>query len=944
MHLDTIKKLLWGVLVAVAPLCRGQHKVIIDAVVNYETRIINVQEQIVFTNTGVSPLNEIILNDWNNAYSANTTPLAKRFSDEFIWSFHRARQEERGSTTIQSIDSGASTLSYSRPEGHPDLVSVQLSQPLPAGATAVIDISYSVKIPSDRFTRYGYNSNGSYYLKDWYLVPARLEKDGFVKYSNENLDDIANSICDYEVSLTLPASIAVATDLDVASKNKNGSVNAFTLSGKGRNSFVLALEQKSTFEVYTNNVAEVSCNLATVRTTDIQRTVLIDQVTNFVKDNLGPYPQGKIMVSQTDYDRNPVYGLNQLPAFLSPFPDDFLFELRFLKTYLNACLKNTLRIDMRKDSWIADGIQVYIMKQYIAQHHPEKMMTGAIGQWKILRGYHMFNINFNDQYTYFYLLMARKNLDQPIGDPKDTFIKFNEQIAGKYKAGMALSYLDDYLGNGVVPSSLSRFYNSNLSTANVSREMFREQLSSSTKKDLSWFFDGMVSSREIIDYKFEKVREDKDSLTITVKNKTGFAAPIPVYGVKNGKASYKIWLENIAQDSTFTIPRGDADRIILNYESTVPEYNSRNNTHRLDKFFPNNKPVKFTFFQDLEDPRYNQMFFVPSFSFNLYDGFAPGLKLHNKSLLLERPIIFDINPTYSTKTGSLTGSSSFLYNQYVRDSNLFNIRYQLSGSTNHYAPNARYIKYTPSVQFRFRDSDLRRNFKQFLLLRYVTVDREASDYVITDKQNENYSVFNARFTQVENEATRLYSYNLDTQFANSFGKLSGEIQFRKLFISNRQVNLRLFAGTFLYRKTNTDFFSFGVDRVSDYLFDYGLYGRSETTGLFSRQFVLADGGFKSMFANHYANRWMAATNASFNIWNWVEVYGDAGFYDSTRTGTKFVYDSGVRLNLVPDYFELYLPVYSSNGWEFSNNYAEKIRFVVTIHPSTLISLFTRRWF
>ncbi len=931
-------------LVAVAPLCRGQHKVSINAVVDYETRIITVQEKIAFTNTGASPLNEIILNDWNNAYSANTTPLAKRFSDEFIWSFHRARQEERGSTTIQSIGSGASTLSYSRPDGHPDLVSVQLSQPLPAGATAVIDISYSVKIPSDRFTRYGYNSNGSYYLKDWYLVPARLEEDGFVKYSNENLDDIANSVCDYEVSLNLPESIAVATDLDVVSKNKNGSVNAFKLFGKGRNNFVLALEQKSTFEVYTNNVAEVSCNLATVRTTDIQRTVLIDQVTNFVKDNLGPYPQGKIMVSQTDYDRNPVYGLNQLPALLSPFPDDFLFELRFLKTYLNACLKNTLRIDMRKDSWIADGIQVYIMKQYIAQHHPEKMMTGAIGQWKILRGYHMFNINFNDQYTYFYLLMARKNLDQPIGDPKDTFIKFNEQIAGKYKAGMAFSYLDDYLGNGVVPTSLSHFYNSNLSTANVSREMFREQLSSSTEKDLNWFFDGMVSSREIIDYKFEKVREEKEALTITVKNKTGFAAPIPVYGVKNGKVSYKIWLENIAQDSTFTIPRGDADRIILNYENTVPEYNSRNNTHRLDKFFPNNKPIKFTFFQDLEDPRYNQIFFVPSFSFNLYDGFAPGLKLHNKSLLLERPIIFDINPTYSTKTGSLTGSSSFLYNQYVRDSNLFNIRYQLSGSTNHYAPNARYIKYTPSVQFRFRDSDLRRNFKQFLLLRYVTVDREASDYVITDKQNENYSVFNARFTQVENEATRLYSYNLDTQFANSFGKLSGEIQFRKLFISNRQVNLRLFAGTFLYRKTNTDFFSFGVDRVSDYLFDYGLYGRSETTGLFSRQFVLADGGFKSMFANHYANRWMAATNASFNIWNWVEVYGDAGFYDSTRTGTKFVYDSGVRLNLVPDYFELYLPVYSSNGWEFSNNYAEKIRFVVTIHPSTLISLFTRRWF
>jgi hypothetical protein len=61
--------------------------------------------------------------------------------------------------------------------------------------------------------------------------------------------------------------------------------------------------------------------------------------------------------------------------------------------------------------------------------------------------------------------------------------------------------------------------------------------------------------------------------------------------------------------------------------------------------------------------------------------------------------------------------------------------------------------------------------------------------------------------------------------------------------------------------------------------------------------------------------------------------------------TKFVYDSGIRLNLVTDYFELYFPVYSSNGWEISqNNYNEKIRFIFTFSPRTLINLFNRKWF
>jgi hypothetical protein len=60
---------------------------------------------------------------------------------------------------------------------------------------------------------------------------------------------------------------------------------------------------------------------------------------------------------------------------------------------------------------------------------------------------------------------------------------------------------------------------------------------------------------------------------------------------------------------------------------------------------------------------------------------------------------------------------------------------------------------------------------------------------------------------------------------------------------------------------------------------------------------------------------------------------------------QFVYDNGIRLNLVTDYFELYFPVYSNNGWEISQpKYNEKIRFIITFSPKTLVTLFTRKWF
>ena len=63
------------------------------------------------------------------------------------------------------------------------------------------------------------------------------------------------------------------------------------------------------------------------------------------------------------------------------------------------------------------------------------------------------------------------------------------------------------------------------------------------------------------------------------------------------------------------------------------------------------------------------------------------------------------------------------------------------------------------------------------------------------------------------------------------------------------------------------------------------------------------------------------------------------------SSARFLYDSGIRTVLVEDYFELFFPVYSSNGWEIGQpNYDQKIRFIVTLDLRTMLSLFTRKWY
>ena len=205
----------------------------------------------------------------------------------------------------------------------------------------------------------------------------------------------------------------------------------------------------------------MATNLNESKLDDIQKAILIDKITQFVKQNVGEYPNAKITVSQADYDRNPLFGLNQLPYFVSPFSNDFLFEIKFLKTYLNNFLKNSLQLDSRINNWIFDGIQVYTMMKYIDEFHPNSKMMGSVAKLKLLKSYNLLSLDFNEQYSYFFMLMARKNLDQPLNEPKDNLIKFNEQIANKYKAGLSLKYLNSYLDNNVVDNSIIEFLKSN---------------------------------------------------------------------------------------------------------------------------------------------------------------------------------------------------------------------------------------------------------------------------------------------------------------------------------------------------------------------------------------------------------------------------------------------------------------------------------------------------
>ena len=53
---------------------------------------------------------------------------------------------------------------------------------------------------------------------------------------------------------------------------------------------------------------------------------------------------------------------------------------------------------------------------------------------------------------------------------------------------------------------------------------------------------------------------------------------------------------------------------------------------------------------------------------------------------------------------------------------------------------------------------------------------------------------------------------------------------------------------------------------------------------------------------------MLTLNGSVSLWRYLQAYGDIGFLKNKNRTAFFAYDSGIRLDLILDYFELYFPI------------------------------------
>jgi hypothetical protein len=536
-----------------------------------------------------------------------------------------------------------------------------------------------------------------------------------------------------------------------------------------------------------------------------------------------------------------------------------------------------------------------------------------------------------------------QNLDQKISENFTVLSNFNDMAVSSFETGSLFNYTAEKMGYDQFNSILKDYISKN-TDKKIEPEEFLKELAEKDKT--SDYLTNFLKQKNRANFRLKNVRKQDDSLNIKIgKN---MDSPIPVrLETQTSEGEVKsYWVETKENEriTNFALPASeDIHKVTLNSDYIFPESKYRDNFLYAKGIFSNTKKIKFKLIKDIPNPEYNEIYVTPRVRFNnTYDKFLLGVNLKNQSFF-DQKFLYSFTPTYSTGTGKLTGSGAISYSFLPAESVFRSITFGVSGSYFHYDYGLAYRKGSIFSNFNFRKNP-RSTVSRSLGFSYNYLERDLSPKMIANKDYDKYNLWSAGYGYSDSQMIHEKSLSLSTQGMEDFNKVTAEGFYRWEFAPKQKLSVRLFAGYFIRNETRNNTFNYGISRVSNYSFSYNLLGESANSGLLSQQFILADGGFKS-FIPGSVNQWITSFNVDSSVWKIFHVYADAGIYKNKNRPAEFIWDSGIKVKLIPDFLEIYFPIQSSLGFEPSfKDYAKRIRYTLVLNLGAVINAARRGWY
>lgn len=606
----------------------------------------------------------------------------------------------------------------------------------------------------------------------------------------------------------------------------------------------------------------------------------------------------------------------------------------FAQIFFNTFVKTTQEINFFKYPWAGDGLARFLRDDYIQSTSNDQMDEIVEGNLlaRILQ-INQYPLSYQNNLLYYFL--ARQGLDQPIASSTEDFTPLNYQSILQSKTSIALTHLKSYLKPAAFYQGIEFILQApdSLIPDSIWAHAFRQ------RKPTDWFFDTYWYSNRTTDYRISKIAKCNSIYAVTVKNHGSAAVPYPITGYKNGDEFITIWYPGHQAKRTVGFHHDSYDFISVDGDLVTQDLNPRNNSRKEKGILPGRKPVQFQFYTGIEDPNREQIFFTPSGGFNIYDGLHGGVALFN-STIIPKKYEYRFEPNLSTGLADfdnpfsgglwrLTGRASFVYNHRPEASPFHRITSGFYGSSFHYDENVRFFRYSPFIRFWWRKGHPRDNHIHRSRIRFLALERQQAAEL-----SSSYRILQLTHDYENISILRPCSLQVKTELSENFIKMQAEFDQRWMLPNARWMGIRAFTGAFAFNGIHdqTDFFNFGLSGTQDYAFDYFLFGRSETSGIWSQQMLVTDGGFKSG-SNIFASSWMSSLNTYVPVLGPLGVYGDIGWAD---TFNKTYWGYGIRLALLTDFLEIYFPIQSNDRLHWDNAYPREIRFVANFDLNTII--------
>ena len=935
--------------------------------------ILHGYEELEYINNSHHGMDTIWFHLWPNAYKNNETALGKQLLENGSTTFQFLEEEGRGFIDSLNFKVNDAPIKWLNHPEHIDLCALILNEKLAPKERITISTPFRVKIPASGISRLGHDGN-SYQITQWYPKPAVFDKDGWHAMPYLNQGEFYSEFGTFDVRITVPKNYVIGATGELKTRSEINFLSKRANYSVSKPAIELEFDSISSKEYKTLHYSQANVHdFAWFGQKDFM--VLKDSVelpnskrivttwAYFPKENYKEWKEVPRFVNQAVYHYSKYNGdypyrhCSAVEASLKAgggmeYPMITIIDYGMTgKTLENVIVHEVghnwfygmLGFNERDMPSLDEGINSFYEMRYFEELYGDSSLSAQIdivpnflNSWLNLD---LVTVRGEKYFTY--LFTARNNTDQKLTAHSADYTYLNYGAIVYAKMAVSLQMLRAALGDEIFDESMRQFYKKwefkhpNLQDLKTEFELVSEQ-------DLSWFFDHYLNSTEKINVKLKKVKTKNNTHFITVKNKSSINLPVTISALdKDGNVLNNHQIKSLSGVTKIELPNTGAKSIMADAHLNTVEKNRKDNISRTRGLLKKVEPIQLKFLGSLENSNKTQLFYVPMIGWNSSDQTMLGIGLHNKSIL-EKPFEFFASPMYSIHRNKLNGIYNADYHFYI---SRFIKRLTFNGNLQRFSysnptlglNSTQFERYNPKIDFDFKNKKARSPWRHYLSIGsiYTTEQTNRNGLPIVNDDNL-YTILDWSSKRVRELNQSEINFTSTTHEEFQLLELEG-MQNWKYNKGKQNIAFRMYAGVFTSNQTTSPRYNLRMDGQSgwyDYTFSHTFLERGASHDMWQQQMNDNHGGFKTPTNVGQSNDWLLAFNmkADLPLVLPIGLYSDIG----TSSTESFMFNAGVRLAVLRNIIEVFLPVIWSDSIEqayTANNitYNEQIRFTLHLH-------------